>query len=318
MIILYLQLPAWVTAATTFNNSTSLPLLLLQSFAVSGALLPISGGDSVSAISRAKSYFLVNAAISNTLTFSLGPRLLVPEEEKNKTNDNDPILEEGMEPSEEELAAEGEGEGIPLIAKGKFRTQSASWVRSTQHFLYQFWNAPFVGACIGIFVGLIPVLHRAFFDQDGVLRAWLTVSLNNIGNLFASTQVIIVGIKLCSTYMKMRQGQESGSIPLTPTICVLVTRFIVMPLITIPIIYGLAAKTKLLSDDPILWFCMMMMPVGPSAMRLSALADVSKADEKEKMAVAKFLAVSYIVTPMICFAAVASLKACEIASDRLQ
>lgn len=144
-----LQLPAWVTAATTFNNSTSLPLLLLQSFAVSGALSPISGGDNVSAISHAKSYFLINAAISNTLTFSLGPRLLVPEEEKDKTNDNEPTLEEGIEPSEDEPVAEGEGESIPLITKGKLRSQSASWARSTRHFLYQFWNAPFIGACIG-------------------------------------------------------------------------------------------------------------------------------------------------------------------------
>jgi len=91
-----------------------------------------------------------------------------------------------------------------------------------------------------------------------------------------------------------------------------------MPAISIPLIYVLAAKTHLLSDDPMLWFCMMMMPVGPTAMRLTALADVSKADEEEKNAVAKFLALSYIVTPMICFAAVASLKACEMALVQTQ
>lgn len=63
-------------------------------------------------------------------------------------------------------------------------------------------------------------------------------------------------------------------------------------------------------------------------MRFSALADVSKADKKEKMAVDEFffssailiyaVQVPYIVPPMRCFAAVTSSKPCEIASSRLQ
>lgn len=134
---------AYLQQQLTFNNSTSLPLLLLQSFAVSGALSPISGGNTAGAIDRARSYFLINAAISNTLTFSLGPRLLKPKEEKD---DTEPTSEEGIEPSEDEPVEGGE-ESIPLIVKGKQRTRS--WAHSTRSFLYQFWNAPFIGACIG-------------------------------------------------------------------------------------------------------------------------------------------------------------------------
>ncbi|KAJ4490638.1 auxin efflux carrier [Lentinula aciculospora] len=311
------NLPGWVTPAITFNNSTSLPLLLLQSFAASGALTSISGGDLSDAISRAESYFLINAAISNTLTFSLGPTLL----KVNTGDDGDPSIEREhsdliyVEPSEEEDVPEDSREGVPLIAHR--RKSRSSWAHSILYFLYQFWNAPFLGACLGVFVGLISPLHYHFFDKDGIFVAWLTVSLSNVGNLFASTQVIIVGVKLQSTYVKMREGQDSGSVPVTPTVCVLFARFAVIPAISIPIIYALAAKTHLLSDDPILWFCLMMMPVGPTALRLTALADVSKADEQEKMVVAKFLALSYLVTPLISLAAVASLKACEMAQIRV-
>lgn len=53
----------------------------------------------------------------------------------------------------------------------------------------------------------------------------------------------------------------------------------------------------------------MLMPTGPPATKLTALADVSGADEEEKMAIAKFITVSYAVSPLICFAVVGSLKA---------
>ncbi|KIK64204.1 hypothetical protein GYMLUDRAFT_985216 [Collybiopsis luxurians FD-317 M1] len=326
-----LKLPAWVTAAVTFNNATSLPLLLLQSFAVSGALSSISAGDPIGAIARANTYFLINATISNTLTFSLGPRLLKADVEANDGDEDrqgDDVEERRISRSESGVSVvideddDEVGERIPLIPNKRGRKrQDNSWGRVTGQFFYQFWNVPVLSACIGLFAGLVPTLHHHFFDKNGIFRAWLTVSLSTVGNMFAGTQVIIVGLKvlgirldsLHSTYAKMRLREDSGSMPLYPTICVLLTRFIIMPAISIPVIYVLAAKTHILSDDPILWFCMMVMPVGPSAMRLAALADVTKVDEREKMVIAKFLALSYVVTPMFCFAAVASLKACEMA-----
>lgn len=83
--------------------------------------------------------------------------------------------------------------------------------------------------------------------------------------------------------------------------------------ISIPVIWALATKTSLLSSDPILWFAMMLMPTGPSAMILVALADVNGNGEVEKMAIAKFLTILYAATPLICVAVVGSLKASEAA-----
>ena len=62
--------------------------------------------------------------------------------------------------------------------------------------------------------------------------------------------------------------------------------------ISISIVFLLATHTSLLDADPILWFAMMLMPTGPPAMKLTALADVSGSNETEKMSIAKFLCVS--------------------------
>jgi auxin efflux carrier family protein len=54
-----------------------------------------------------------------------------------------------------------------------------------------------VGAVIGIVVGLVPGLHKAFFaspDKGGFFNAWITSSVRNIGDLFATLQVMIVGV----------------------------------------------------------------------------------------------------------------------------
>jgi hypothetical protein len=78
--------------------------------------------------------------------------------------------------------------------------------------------------------------------------------------------------------------------------------------ISIAVVYIVVSKTNWL-DDPILWFVLMLMPTGPPATKLTALADVSGTDEDEKMSIAKFVTISYMLSPVICFAVVGSLKA---------
>src|SRR5450755_4567453 len=85
------KLPKWVTPAICFNNTTSLPLLLVQSLDATGTLsrLVISDSDSTSdAIERAKSYFLVAAIVSNSLTTALAPKLM-DDDEPNEDEDKD-------------------------------------------------------------------------------------------------------------------------------------------------------------------------------------------------------------------------------------
>jgi len=61
--------------------------------------------------------------------------------------------------------------------------------------------------------------------------------------------------------------------------------------VSIAVISTLVAKTDLLGDDPLLWFTMMLMPTGPPAMKLTALAEATHVEDEEKMAITKFLSV---------------------------
>ena len=56
-------------------------------------------------------------------------------------------------------------------------------------FAYAFFNSAVIDATLGAVIGLVPPLHRAFFnntEEGGFLNACLTSSLSNIGQLFVS------------------------------------------------------------------------------------------------------------------------------------
>lgn len=96
----FFKLPSWVTPAISFNNTTALPLLLIESLSSTGILDDLLASDAdttAAALMRAKSYFLVNAIIGDSLTFAMGPKLLDGEEapekenaEQRKPDDDDP------------------------------------------------------------------------------------------------------------------------------------------------------------------------------------------------------------------------------------
>jgi len=340
------KLPAWVAPAIAFNNTTSLPLLLIQSLKQTQILDAILiGGESGSqAMDRAESYFLVNAMVSNSLTFAIGPGLLRPgdedasdEQEGEDDEDNGQANEDG-ESSDMERGPEGiideETSLLPqritkpvnrIEKKGYLKTQKwynnlSPWLQETLNITWQFANAPLLGAIVGAVIGLTPALHRLFFspsNEGGYLNAWLTTAIKNIGELFATTQIIVVGVKLSKSMLRMKRGEDSGEVRKGSLAIVTLIRFIVWPLISIPLIWVVASKTKLLDADPMLWFSMMLMPTGPPAMILVALTDVTGAAESMKMTVAKFLTISYAITPMICFAVVGALKATEAAIEHM-
>lgn len=61
----------------------------------------------------------------------------------------------------------------------------------------------------------------------------------------------------------------------------------------------LIEKTDLLDDDPVLWFTLMLMPTGPTAMKLMAMAEVDDAEEDDKMSISRVLMVGQVVPPSL-------------------
>lgn len=273
----FFKLPSWTTPALCFNNTTSLPLLLVQSLDATGILskLLMSDSDTSSAaVQRAKSYFLVCAIVGNSLTFALGPKLLDGEEAPDQE------AGEGEGDGDEAEAANGGVEGTEDVEQGRIRPteqqngdaghdddeehvneqtsllpdpivrhgQKAGrkgyqkgkkywdklppWAQNLLDFMYAFLNAPLIGAVIGGVIGLTPPLHRWFFNEQqegGFFKAWLTSSIQNVGDLFAALQVVVVGVKLSTSMRKMKQGEDSGRVPWVPMTFVLVVRFLVWP-----------------------------------------------------------------------------------------
>jgi hypothetical protein len=315
----FFKAPSWVKLACCFNNTTSLPLLLVQSLGATGILnsIILDGDSSSAALDRAESYFLVSAMVSNSLTFALGPRLLRPSEEDAPDEDGDKGGEDEEDGDEDADAMERGPDGIideetTLLPQRLVRLTNHMerqgyrgtlvwmdrlpvWLQSFLDFAFQFANAPLLGALVGAVIGLTPPLQRLFFNdsnEGGYFNAWLTTAVKNIGDLFASTQIIVVGVKLSQSLRKMRAGEDSGVVPKASLAFITFIRFIFWPLVSIPFIWLLATKTNLLNGDPILWFVLMLMPTGPPAMILVALTDVVKSPEEEKMAIAKLLTVS--------------------------
>ncbi len=57
----------------------------------------------------------------------------------------------------------------------------------------------------------------------------------------------------------------------------------------------LVTQTDVLGQDRVLWFTMMLMPAGPPAMKLVAMAEVDDADEDDKMSIARVLMVRHLL-----------------------
>ncbi|KAG8856613.1 hypothetical protein FRB96_006373 [Tulasnella sp. 330] len=324
------KVPAWVTIAAAFNNTNSLPLLLVQALTSTNILQSLLSGDETmeAAIDRAKSYFLICSAIKDVLAISLGSKLLnagkTVDEQRDQQNQV-ARMQDGpsLQPGDEDRQATENSPLLPVAGLGRMYTWNYDVMnraysklspagQATVSVFAALINPASIGAVLAVFIGLTPSLHKVFFskfEEGGYLRPWLTVSIQNVGNLYTVLQMFVVGGLLNVSLQKTGDNKlRKSAVAIT-----FFVRFILWGVIGIPLIYYLASRTTLLSDDPILWFAMMIMPIGPPAMLLSTVLEVTGAPERDQIAIAKVLAILYSVTPVICITVVAALKAAEAA-----
>ncbi|KAK4238761.1 auxin efflux carrier [Achaetomium macrosporum] len=188
-------------------------------------------------------------------------------------------------------------------------------------FAVDFFNTPLLGAIIGVIIGMVPAFHRAFFngsDDGGIFTAWLTASLKTIGGLFVSLPVVVAGVTLfCSTREARRNNERiMSNLPWATVGYILFVRFIAWPALSIGVIYMLATRTTLLGSDPVLWFCLMMMPAGPSAMKLITLVQVAEGSKDDESHISRLLTISYIISPVLSLTVAGSLLASQSAIQR--
>lgn len=224
-----LGLPAWITPAMAFNNTTSLPLLLVTSLATTGVLAPIAGDDVGGAINRVKSYFLVNSMVSNTLTFGLGP-LLIGRYQDGEDGYCNEVAD--CEADEETSLLPRSAASSATATESRLRSAFSALPSRAQTIfssLAVFVTPPLLGAILAVVVGLVPALHRVFFanmQDGGWLHAWLTSSIKNVGELFVALQMFIVGGELYKSF----DGKERvGKIPTMGLVLLFAVRFVLWP-----------------------------------------------------------------------------------------
>lgn len=261
----------WATAAISFNNTESLPLLLLQALGTTGVLSTLVGpGEESAAIERARSYFLAASVITNTITFGKGPEILqssaddslvgkawrwlagdsdlnengdesrIPDDEDEDENDEGEDDSNGSDSTDEQTSL------LPHHVRHGGRKVKKAVVPMVQRWfsvlpgpvqtfisgLGAFLNAPFIGAVIGVIIGLTPPLQTLFFadmSDGGYFNAWLTTCIKNVGELFVALQVVVVGVKLSLSLRKWKDGDDAGSVPFKTFIIVFLVRFVVWP-----------------------------------------------------------------------------------------
>ena len=343
------NLPRWTIPSIAFNNTTSLPLLLIESLQTTGILTPLvgNGEETSDAVTRARTYFLVSAVVSHALTFGLGGSELkgddedAPDDNKKQNGyDNgaprqryrdDPEAQDDDENEDEDdsdsapdtsLLPHAVNHHVHRVNKktntavNRFMEKLPGFLQRAILAVYEFMTPPLVGALIGGVIGFAPPLHTLFFadsNEGGYFNAWLTQSIKNIGQLFVTLQVVVVGVKLAQALRKEKRGENTGTLNWLPVTIVVVVRYFIWPAISIALIYAIAAKTSWLPENPMLWFVMMLMPAGPSAMKVMVLADVADAEQKDKMVIAKFLAIIYAVSPLMTLSVIGGLQACNAA-----
>lgn len=264
-------MPRWTIPAIAFNNTTSLPLLLIQSLETTGVLSPLVGkGEQTSeAVTRARTYFLVSAVVSHALTFGIGGSELkgddedAPEDSKKQNGDgdgddtqldgaprqryrDDPEAQEDDDDDDDSSDSAPETSLLPHAVHHRvhrankythktvdgFMQKLPIWLQTAIMAVYSFMTPPLVGALIGGVIGLAPPLHTLFFansSEGGYLNAWLTQSIKNVGQLFVTLQVVVVGVKLAQALRSEKRGEDTGKLNWIPVTIVAVVRYIIWP-----------------------------------------------------------------------------------------
>ncbi|KZP30671.1 hypothetical protein FIBSPDRAFT_1037951 [Athelia psychrophila] len=149
-------------------------------------------------------------------------------------------------------------------------------------------NPALVGGLIALILGIIPPFHAAFFSSGGVFTNTITKAADNLGGLFGALQMFTLGATLALT---------PSSLKAKPTVWVLLVRYVLMPAISMGAVWSTAGRGWYDSDG-LMWFLLILVPSGPSALLLLSVAQQEHVDEGP---VAGFLIVAYLCAPLMAF-----------------
>lgn len=180
------------------------------------------------------------------------------ENENGNENGND---DSGTNHADEEMPLlHGRAQNQKYSSLGCFSTRMKRWasdaVYNLPNRLKQSVLAPFdtpmadvaiICTLVGAVLGLVPQLHKAFFntyEEGGIFNAWLTSSIKNIGKLFTTLQIFIVGCELGVSFEKMSSSNcddgARSTISSNPGVKAILTIFLIRLVVWPACVFSLA------------------------------------------------------------------------------
>ncbi|KAI8994085.1 auxin efflux carrier [Trametes punicea] len=331
------RLPYWTIVACGRTNSNALPLLLLQSLEKTGVLDTLAQqGESMSeTLGRAKSLILLNSIVQQTFTFELGPSIMALDKSKDGAEvDSEgqttlgsergrlPVVvqdpervgllddHDGREELEEPERTWHEQRRAREALSDITDVPDLHWPRALRPFerpvkkVASFMQPTLVATIIALILGIVPPLHTAFLDEDGPLYVSITQAVVNLGELFVALQTFAVGAELAVL--------PSTNPGLLATSWVLLVRFVVMTAISVLFVWATAGRGFYV-DDRMVWFILILAPVGPSAMLLGSVAEMVDVDQGP---IAGYLTVAYLASPLMAAVCSIGLEVVDNAASR--
>ncbi|KAI0326856.1 hypothetical protein GY45DRAFT_1258189 [Cubamyces sp. BRFM 1775] len=329
------KLPYWTITACGRTNANALPLLLLQSLEKTGVLDTLAQeGESLSeTLSRAKTLILLNSIVQQTFTFELAPSIMARDRRETKVDlgRQDRLAEDGnrlpgvvQDPERVGLLDNIEGDNDldePERTWHEQRRAREAMADITDvpdvhwpHALHplegpvrkvaSFMRPPLIAAIVALILGVMPQLHTVFLDPDGPLYVSITQSVVNLGELFVALQTFVVGAELAVL--------PSANPGVFATSWVLFVRFVVMTAISLLFVWSTAGR-GLYVDDLMVWFILVLAPVGPSAMLLASVAEMVDVSQGP---VAGYLIIAYLASPLMAVVCSLGLEVVESAAGR--
>lgn len=159
-------------------------------------------------------------------------------------------------------------------------------------YMQQFLNPAVVAAIAAVIIGIIPTTHWFFF-KFSVIATSLTPSISSLGDLYPALQLFALGSKLTSP-------------PETPVrkstiFWITFVRFLIAPVVSIGTVWLMItyAPKKLWPQDRMLNFILMIVPAGPPAITLAAVAEIAGVKAEELSAISRMLLYMYGMAPLV-------------------
>ncbi|KZT73882.1 hypothetical protein DAEQUDRAFT_661705 [Daedalea quercina L-15889] len=307
-----LSLNYWTIIACGRPNANALPLLLLQSLESTGVLSQLApDGDDISeTLSRAQSLLLLNAIVQQVITFQLAPSVLRLDAEGGPSKLDDggpgtlrpgpgrilPVVQDeervglldGEEGREETDGVDGRAALGPIEDMPAYRwPKSLRFAERPVETAWAYMSPPLIGAIIALIFGLAPPLHKTFLDEDGALYPPITQAVKHLGQLFVVLQTFTVGAELALV--------PTAAAGIVQCAWVLSVRFLAMPALSVLFVWLTAGRGWYI-DDPLVWFLLVLIPAGPSAMLMVSVAELADVDQGP---IAGYLTIAYLLSPLM-------------------